>query len=343
MLLYSKAFSKGKITLGGNLQSPAAGAQNNYVIIILPKVSPVQYSLSTTINGNGSITKSPNQTAYSNGTMVSLTAIPAAGQQFTGWSSDASGTTNPLTVTMNSNKTITANFVAIQYSLTVSSSGSGSVAKSPDQLSYNSGTNVTLTATPVSGQKFTGWSGDASGTTNPLTITMNSNKTITANFAAIQYSLTTSSSGSGSVSKSPDQALYNSGTKVILTATQGSGQQFTGWSRYASGTTNPLTVTMNSNKTITANFSAVPLSVSNIIATTGSSYTLGELTVGVTVYTDRTIQATSVPASLNKAPFIKTPDEDRSNKSDTLLSFNINQDATIFIAYDPGLKIYQHG
>jgi hypothetical protein len=47
---------------------------------------------------------------YPDGTRVELTATPASGWNFTGWSGDASGSANPLTVTMNSNKTITANF-----------------------------------------------------------------------------------------------------------------------------------------------------------------------------------------------------------------------------------------
>jgi uncharacterized repeat protein (TIGR02543 family) len=70
------------------------------------------------------------------------------------------------------------------YTLATSvGSGSGSIARNPDQASYNSGSTVILTATPASGYTFTGWGGSASGTTNPLTVTMDANKTITANFA----------------------------------------------------------------------------------------------------------------------------------------------------------------
>ncbi|MBK7075437.1 MAG: hypothetical protein IPH44_24420 [Myxococcales bacterium] len=49
-----------------------------------------------------------------------MTAAPSAGYQFIGWSGDATGTTNPLTVTMTASKTITANFAAIGASRYVS-------------------------------------------------------------------------------------------------------------------------------------------------------------------------------------------------------------------------------
>ncbi|WP_449555732.1 InlB B-repeat-containing protein, partial [Hymenobacter terricola] len=64
--------------------------------------------------------------------------------------------------------------------------------------------------------------------------------------------------GSGTVAKSPDQATYPSGTLVSLTATPGAGQQFAGWSGDATGTANPLPVTMNANKAITATFTPIP-------------------------------------------------------------------------------------
>ncbi|WP_461489127.1 InlB B-repeat-containing protein, partial [Pontibacter sp. HJ8] len=149
---------------------------------------PAQYTLTVTTAGSGTVSKSPNQTSYASGSTVSLTATPASGYQFAGWSGDASGNTNPLTVTMTGNKAITANFTAVpaQYSLAVSTNEGGTVTKDPDQASYTAGTTVKLTATPASEYQFSGWSGDASGNINPLIVTMEGNKAITATFTAPQ-------------------------------------------------------------------------------------------------------------------------------------------------------------
>jgi hypothetical protein len=43
--------------------------------------------------GSGSVTKVPDQPLYDYGSSVELTATPAAGWHFVGWSGDASGTT----------------------------------------------------------------------------------------------------------------------------------------------------------------------------------------------------------------------------------------------------------
>lgn len=193
LTIYSKSFPAGKITLGGNLASPAAGALNNYFVIASTQTS--QYSLTVGTNGSGSVTRNPNQATYAAGTAVTVTATPASGQQFAGWSGDASGTTNPLTVVMDANKSITATFASIssQYTLAVAINGTGTVTKNPNQATYAPGANVSLTAKAGAGQQFTGWSGDATGTTNPLSIVMNADKSVTATFA------TTGSAGSISV------------------------------------------------------------------------------------------------------------------------------------------------
>jgi uncharacterized repeat protein (TIGR02543 family) len=70
------------------------------------------YSL-TVVAQNGTVSKTPDQANYNHGTLVSLIATPAAGYVFTSWSGDASGSTNPLQVAMNSSKTVTANFTLI--------------------------------------------------------------------------------------------------------------------------------------------------------------------------------------------------------------------------------------
>ncbi|MBH8559378.1 InlB B-repeat-containing protein [Hymenobacter negativus] len=178
------------------------------------------------------------------------------------------------------------------YTLTTATVGSGSVVASPAQATYASGSTVSLTATPAAGYQFSGWSGDATGTANPLTVTMNGNKNITATFTATtttSYTLTVNTTGTGTVSKNPNQATYASGTNVVLTATPGAGYAFTGWSGSATGSTNPLTVAMTANKTITATFTA----------TSGGQQLTGYVLVNATNGTD--IQALTSGATLNLA------------------------------------------
>jgi len=61
------------------------------------------------------LTVSPQETVsgsgqYEPGTSATITATPNPGYRFTGWTGDASGTVNPLTITMNANKTVGATF-----------------------------------------------------------------------------------------------------------------------------------------------------------------------------------------------------------------------------------------
>jgi len=207
---------------------------------------------------NGTVVKNPNLTAYNSGAIVQLTATPNTGYTFTGWTGDATGSLSPLSVTMNSNKNITANFTATANTYTLNVQAvNGTVVKNPNLTAYNSGAIVQLTATPNTGYTFTGWSGDATGSLNPLSVTMNSNKNITANFALTSSGFTLNVvANNGTVLKNPNMVSYASGTSVVLTATANSGYTFTGWSGDASGSVSPLTVIMNSNKNITANFIA---------------------------------------------------------------------------------------
>jgi len=68
------------------------------------------YSLTITAGSGGTTDPSPGNYTYDEGTEVAITAKPDSGYEFSGWSGDASGTTNPITITMDSNKSIKANF-----------------------------------------------------------------------------------------------------------------------------------------------------------------------------------------------------------------------------------------
>lgn len=149
---------------------------------------PVAYSLTVTTNGQGTVQTNPNKPTYQNGEVVTLTAIPDNGHQFAGWSGNASGTANPIQITMNGNKSVTASFTPVipnTYTLTTPSSTGGYIDRNPDKPTYQSGEVVTLTAAPASGYQFGGWNGDASGMGNPIQITMDSNKSVGATFLPI--------------------------------------------------------------------------------------------------------------------------------------------------------------
>ena len=151
------------------------------------------YTLSTSVSpsGSGSITVAPLKNNYVATEQVILTAVPGVDYEFLNWSGSASGSTNPLTITMDSNKSITAIFqstapppVGDIYTLTTSVNppGSGYVLASPQQPLYAQDEQVLLVPGAASGNTFLNWSGDASGSTTPLTVIMTGNKSITANF-----------------------------------------------------------------------------------------------------------------------------------------------------------------
>jgi len=195
---------------------------------------------------------------YTAGASVTATAIPNVGYTFINWTEGTNIVSTNATYTspLNANRTLVANFVTSGFSLNVIAVN-GTALKNPLLVSYNNGANVQITATPNTGYSFTGWSGDATGSLNPLSVTMNANKNITANFALTGSGFTLNVvANNGSVLKNPNLLSYTSGTSVILTATPNSGFKFTGWSGDATGSVSPLTVIMNSNKNITANFIA---------------------------------------------------------------------------------------
>jgi endoglucanase len=71
----------------------------------------IRYTLTTTVNGSGTVSRNPTGTTYPGGTSVTLTATPAAGFDFAGWTGGASGPANPTTVRMLGNTTVVANFI----------------------------------------------------------------------------------------------------------------------------------------------------------------------------------------------------------------------------------------
>ena len=212
------------------------------------------YTLDLNSGENGSISVDPDNPTYSYGDVVTLTATADPGWTFTGWSGDVSGSNSQQSVTITGTMTITANFSQDEYTLAVTTVGNGSVVSTPVQSTYHYGDVVTLTAEADSGWSFVGWSGGLNSTDSADTVTITGNTTITSTFSQNAYPLDVSIVGNSLVISTPAKSTYNYGEVVTLTAAADSGWTFANWSGDATGTTTPVTVTMTSNRAVTATF-----------------------------------------------------------------------------------------
>jgi hypothetical protein len=155
-----------------------------------PPPPPTYYTLTVDVVGQGTVARNPDKPAYEAGEIVELTALPAAGWTFVGWSLDSVPSGNPVrTVVMNDNTYVVATFDSLPptfYTLAVTVVGQGTVTRNPDKPQYQAGEIVELTAIPAPGWTFVGWSLDTVPSGNPVrTVVMNSNQTVTATFAAV--------------------------------------------------------------------------------------------------------------------------------------------------------------
>ncbi|MBP5328257.1 MAG: leucine-rich repeat domain-containing protein [Bacteroidales bacterium] len=246
--------------------------------------SPCQYSV--TVNSNntnwGSVSGGGN---YYYGSSVTLTATPQNHYHFVSWSDNV--TTNPRTLTVTSDSTITAIFAIDQHSVTVTANNQnyGSVSGSG---TYNYGSTATLSATPSQGRYFSHWSDNE--TSNPRTIQVLSDTAFVAVFTPYQYSITLSSNNDdwGSVSGG---GTYDYGSTVTMTATPQSHYHFVRWSDYY--TTNPRQYTVTADVNFIAyfaidqhNVSATPNNPNWGSVSGGGTYDYGSTTTLVAVPVD---------------------------------------------------------
>jgi hypothetical protein len=122
---------------------------SNHSISATFKPAP-RYTLNVTA-ANGAVALSPAGGNYVSGTVVTLTATPNAGYAFGSWSGSATGAANPVSVTMNGNKNVTANFTPIpSYTVTASAGANGSVSPAGTVTTFV-GTSRTFTMSPAAG------------------------------------------------------------------------------------------------------------------------------------------------------------------------------------------------
>ena len=211
------------------------------------------YTLTIEKVGNGTVTKTPDQTTYHYGDEVTLAATPDLGWTFGSWSPNVVDDK----VTIHDNTTVTATFTPIEYALTINITGNGTVAKDPDKAAYHEGDQVTLTATPDPAWSFDSWSANVVDGK----VTIHGDTTVTATFVPAEYTLTIVSDH-GTIAKDPSKSTYHEGDVVQLTATADLGWAFASWSEDLDSSNNPDSVTIHGNTTVTANYTSVEVAPS---------------------------------------------------------------------------------
>ena len=245
-------------------------------------------------NGTGTVTSAPagincgsdcSETYVAN-QMITLTAAPATGSTFSGWSGGGCTGMGTCTVTMNAAITVTAMFTLTTHALTVTraGNGSGAVTSTPAGIAcgvdcsetYNYNTMVALTATPSTGSSFTGWTGVCTGMAACM-VTMTQARAVTATFTLDTHALmvTRNGTGAGTVTATgiacgiDCSESYNYGTMVTLTAAPSTGSTFGGWGGSCRGMATTCTVTMDMARNVTATFTLMTFTLT--VATNGGN------------------------------------------------------------------------
>jgi ABC-type branched-subunit amino acid transport system substrate-binding protein len=260
---------------------------------------PVCYLLATSANpaAGGSVQAIPSPTCsggkYYEGTLVKLTPAPAPGFIFSNWSGAINGNAVPVTLLMNGNKSVSANFFvlpptpfskntpaygAINQPLSLTLSwGASQYATSYQYCIDTSNNNVcntswvnvgnTLSA-QVSGLSANSsyfWQVRATNAGGSMVANGNPSSGAWWPFSTLPcYTLNTAVSPGGSGSVAVDLGpncsggRYIAGTLLHLTAMPAYGKTFSTWSGALAGNTNPATLTMNGSKNVIANFAPTP-------------------------------------------------------------------------------------
>lgn len=221
-------------------------------------------TLTVASTGNGQVNYFPVKTAYACFEPVTLEAIPDPYWEFTGWSGDLSGATNPVAIAMVGSQSISAAFAPVEISLALTVKGTGTVVQTPEPP-YFYGDLVTLEPIAAPGWLFLQWQGLDSGDLvdngdGTWSLAMNADRQVTAKFVQGDYSLTIQPSiGKGTMDPPEGTYIHSHGDVVVLTPTPDPGWRFGQWlganaTDLVDNGDGTWSLTIDSNKVVQASF-----------------------------------------------------------------------------------------
>jgi Immunoglobulin domain/Carboxypeptidase regulatory-like domain/Divergent InlB B-repeat domain len=252
---------------GNNLSCTVTLDQVRYVSATFTDTSGATNELSVALPGNGSGKVSSSPVGIFCGTAgntctapfddvatVTLTATPATGTTFTGWTGDCSGSNPICTATMNQARSVSAIFTLNSFDLTVTKDGlgDGTVTSNPAGIdcgsdcteSYDYGSKVVLTAVADTQSALTGWQGSCQEPvtvppSHTCTVDIYQAEEVTVSFGPLLFDLTVTKDGlgDGTVTSNPAgidcgsdcTEAYGYGSQIVLTAEADTESALTGW------------------------------------------------------------------------------------------------------------------
>jgi len=225
------------------------------------------YKLSVIVSpaGGGTVTLSPplpRDSTYDAGTRITARVTENPGYRFDGWSGDTTSTNTEIRIPMNRDRSLIAKFVKV-YKLTVIEKTANGDILAEREKKYDAGTQVTVTASEIDNYRFDRWTGALTSRSGAVEIIMDDDKELFANYVRM-YKLTVDvippEGGTVTISPPPpSDSAYASGTQITVTAKPYSEYRFSRWSGASTSTSTTISIPMNTDKTLTAEFAELEL------------------------------------------------------------------------------------
>ncbi len=206
----------------------------------------------------GSVSPAASQTVVHGGSAAAVTASPATGYHFVGWTSGGASYPGTATLTVNpvnASLTLRAEFALDSYRVDFEASAGGAITGTTPQFIVRNGSTTAVIANALTGYHFDRWTrggafypGTATLTVNNVTEAM----TLRAEFLPYIYTVTFAAepTAGGSIAGVTSQNVAHGNSTTAVTANAATGYHFVQWTSL--GTLYPGAATLTINP-VTAN------------------------------------------------------------------------------------------